>query len=94
MSANRSDGEQAKRATKQGAALLLGVGLDATDGHKRITRARDALIVGGSKDTHEQMQEHVAKFNEELTRRGKRLAEVESREELREIAHKAGMGEA
>ena len=71
--------------------MLLGVGLDGDDGHKRITRARDALIVGGSKDTHEQMQEHVAKFNEELTRRGKRLADVHSKDELREIADRAGM---
>lgn len=75
-----------------GEALLLGVGLDGDDGHKRITRGRDVLIVGGSKDTHEQMQERAIRFNEELDRRGKRLAEVRCVEELREIAEKAGLG--
>lgn len=83
----------AKRAKprKQQEALLLGVGFDAEDGHKRVTRARDAVIVGGSKDTHELMQEHVIKFNEELDRRGKRLADVKHVEELREIAARAGI---
>lgn len=74
-------------------ALLLGVGLDATDGHKRITKARDALLVGGSEDTHLEMREKVVKFNEELDRRGMRLGDVRCAEELREIAARAGIVE-
>ncbi|MCG3133238.1 MAG: hypothetical protein HMLKMBBP_00363 [Planctomycetes bacterium] len=82
--------------TKPGArrkreSVLLGVGLDGDDGHKRVTKARDAVVVGGSRETHELMQEHVVKFNEELDRRGKRLADVTHPEELREIAARAGM---
>ena len=69
--------------------ILLGVGLDGDDGHKRITRGRDVLLVGGSEDTHEQMQEKAIKLNEELDRRGKRLSDVTSRDELREIADRA-----
>jgi hypothetical protein len=72
-------------------ALFLGVGLDGTDGHRRITRARDALLVGGSKETHERMQETTVRLNEELDRRGMRLADVRCVEELREIAGKAGL---
>jgi hypothetical protein len=72
-------------------AFLLGVGLDGTDGHRRVTRARDALLVGGSAETHEKMQETAVRLNEELDRRGKRLADVRSREELRDIAERAGL---
>ena len=72
-------------------ALLLGVGLDGSDGHRRITRARDTLLVGGSKETHEVMQEKAIRFQEELDRRGKRLADVTEVDELRDIAGRAGM---
>jgi len=56
---------------------LLGVGLDGTDGHHRITRTEDFLLVGGSEETHERMQETAIKFEEGLERRGKTLADVE-----------------
>ena len=72
-------------------ALLLGVGLDNDDGHKRITRGRDTLLVGGSKETHQAMQEKVVRFQEELDRRGMRLADVRCAEELKEIADRSGM---
>lgn len=85
----RAKPSPAKRPTRQ--ALLLGVGLDASDGHRRITRARDTLLVGGSKETHEAMQEKAIRFQEELERRGKRLADVTEVDELREIADRAGM---
>ena len=72
-------------------AILFGVGLDAEDGHRRVTKGRDFLLVGGSEDTHDEMQERAIRFDEELRRRGKRLAEVESTDELRKIADRAGM---
>ncbi len=72
-------------------AVLFGVGLDAEDGHRRVTQGRDFLLVGGSEDTHGEMQDKAVRFDEELKRRGKRLAEVESKDELREIADRAGM---
>lgn len=76
-----------KRRSKP-AVLLLGVGLDG-DGEKRITKGRDFLLLGGSKDTHEAMTEHAVRVDEELERRGKRLADLRCVEELREILHKA-----
>jgi hypothetical protein len=76
------------KSTKR-VALLLGVGLDGDDGHKRVTRGRDFVLVGGSKDTHEALQERAIKVNEELDRRGMRLADVTSRDQMRDIVERA-----
>ena len=70
-------------------AALLGVGLDS-DGHKRITTGDNFTLVGGSKDTHEQMTEKAIKINEKLKARGKQLETV-SREEFDDIAHEVGL---
>ena len=56
---------------------LLGLGLDIQDGHKRITQTTAFLLVGGSTETHERMQETAARFEEALSRRGKTLALAE-----------------
>lgn len=72
----------------QGDAHLLGVGLDHTDGHKRITRAEQFTLVGGSEETHGRMTETVIKTFETLKQRGKHLQTVEPRE-LAEIIHKS-----
>ncbi len=78
-----------KRARRKKTSLLLGVGLDGTDGEKRITRGRDFVLVGGSESTHASLQERAVLFDEELRRRGKRLADVDSLAELEEIADRA-----
>ena len=70
-------------------AVMLGVGLDS-DGHKRVTRGDNFALVGGSKDTHEQMTEKAIKINEKLKARGKQLEQV-SREEFDDIAHEVGL---
>lgn len=57
-------------------ALLLGLGLDGKDGHRRITRGDNFCLIGGSAETHEKMTETVVKFNEKLSRRGKALGEL------------------
>lgn len=69
----------AKKSRKKSAAQvegILGVGLDATDGQKRITRTEEMVLVGGSAETHEQMQETAIRFAEGLEKRGKKLAEA------------------
>lgn len=68
---------------------MLGVGLDS-DGHKRITTGDNFALVGGSKDTHEQMTEKAIKINEKLKQKGKHLEEV-SREEFDDIAQSVGL---
>ena len=79
----------AKSPSKKGKAVMLGVGLD-DDGHKRITRGPNFALVGGSKDTHEEMTEKAIKINEKLGAKGKSLETV-SREEFDDIAHAVGL---
>ena len=76
-------------AKKQKKSLLLGVGLDS-DGHKRVTTGSNFAMVGGSKETHEEMVEKAIKINEKLSAKGKRLEEV-SRSEFEDIAHQVGL---
>lgn len=74
--------------TKNNSALLLGVGLDNRDEHRRITRGDNFYLVGGSEETHERMTETAIKFNEKLARKGKQLAEL-SPQEFAEYIHEA-----
>ena len=71
------------------AAVMLGVGLDS-DGHKRVTKGPNFALVGGTKETHDEMTEKAIKINEKLAAKGKELAEV-SREEFDDIAHAVGL---
>jgi hypothetical protein len=80
----------AKKKSPAVCAGMLGVGLDNKDGHTRLTRGENFLLVGGSEDTHGQMQETAIKINEKLEKRGKRLEDV-SHEEFREIAQELGL---
>ena len=52
------------------------MGLDGKDGHRRVTRSEHFLLVGGSAETHERMQDTAIRFGEALERRGKTLAET------------------
>jgi hypothetical protein len=77
-----------KKQPSKRVAGLLGLGLDNTDGHKRITTGDQFAIVGGSDETHGRMTETVIKTFEELKTRGKALTQVEP-VELAEIMQKA-----
>ena len=76
------------KKTKRKAALL-GLGLDS-DGHKRITKGDNFLLVGGSQETHEVLTETAIKLNEKLKARGQRLETV-SHAEFDDIAHEVGL---
>jgi hypothetical protein len=78
--------------SKKRKAMMLGLGLDS-DGHKRVTTGDNFALVGGSKDTHEQMTEKAIKINEKLKERGKQLEQV-SHEEFDDIAHEVGLKRA
>ena len=73
----RKPARRKKEPTVEG---VLGVGLDGTDGQKRITRTPEMVLVGGSRETHERMQEVAIRFGEELEKRGKTLPEASVRE--------------
>jgi len=79
----------AKRKESPPKAILLGVGLDS-DGNKRITTGRNFALLGGTKDTHEEMTEKAIKINEKLAGRGKELHQV-SRAEFEDIAQEVGL---
>lgn len=76
-------------AKKKRKAAMLGLGLDS-DGHKRLTKGDNFLLVGGTQETHEVMTEKAIKINEKLKSRGKQLETV-SREEFDDIAHEVGL---
>ena len=47
-----------------------------------IDRRENVLLLGGSEETHERMQDVAIHFSESLKERGKRLADAEAREVL------------
>ena len=72
----RKDSDEAPLGIKG----LLGLGLDGKDGHVRISRGPNFYLYGGSKKTHQKMQETAVDFNDKVDRRGKKLEEINSRE--------------
>ena len=71
-------------------AKLLGVGLDGDDEHVRITRGHNFHLVGGSHETHQNMQDKCIRFNEKLDDKGKELAHLEA-DEFLELASECEM---
>ena len=63
------------------------LGLDGTDGHKRITQAEKFSIMGGSEQTHDKMTETLIKTVEDLSIKGKSLEET-SMEEVSDLIRK------
>ncbi len=64
--------------------MMMGIGFDNKDGHKRITKGENFVLVGGSEETHERMTETAIKVNEKLSSKGKTLDSI-SREEFFDI---------
>ena len=71
-------------------AKIVGVGLDGDGEAVRVTRGKNFHLLGGSKDTHESMQEKCIKLNEKLASRGKQLDDLEANE-LLELAGECDM---
>jgi hypothetical protein len=81
------------KSPKATVAAVVGVGLDAEDGHQRITRTEEMVLFGGSSETHEKMQETAIRFGENLEKRGKSLCEASVSEVidlLREAIERTG----
>ena len=70
--------------------LLFGLGFDAKDGHVRITKGKNFRLLGGSKETHEMMQEKAIKFNEQLDKKRKSLDTLNEKE-FYDIARDVGL---
>ena len=76
MSTNRDHDEQPQIIG------FLGVALDNTDDQKRLTRSDHFLLVGGSADTHERMQDTAIRFGDKLKEKGKTLRDTSAEEAL------------
>jgi len=70
--------------------ILLGMGLDCKDGHVRVTKGYNFALLGGSEETHGEMQEKAIKFNEQLDKRKKSLDDL-SDKEFCDIARNIGI---
>jgi hypothetical protein len=70
--------------------ILLGMGLDNKDGHVRVTKGKNFALLGGSEETHVEMQEKAIKLNEHLDKRRKTLDTI-SDEEFCDIANNIGL---
>ena len=68
--------------------MLLGLGFDNKDGHKRYTKGDDFVLMGGSEETHEKMTETAIKVNEKLAKKGKHLQEL-SKDEFTDMMREA-----
>lgn len=73
-----------KTTVRRKEGLLVGVRLDKGDGHSRVSRGKDFVALGGTKEAHEHLRETVARISDEVKRRGRAMGDVR-REEFREI---------
>ena len=76
------------KKVRQQVVGIVGVGLDNEDGETRVTQNEDVLLVGGSEETHERLQDVSIKFNDSLKERGKRVQDAEIKEII-DLIHKA-----
>ena len=77
-----------RRTSSRARTGLLGLGLDGKDGHQRVTRGEDFLLLGGSQETHECMEHVVLRMRDQLKRKGKTFKEL-SKEEFTDLAREA-----
>jgi hypothetical protein len=80
MADHRSRSETSNDIAREKEGGLLGIGLDGKDGHHRVSSGGDFLIVGGSAETHERMQDLVIHLEATLKERGQTLRELDGDE--------------
>ena len=71
--------------------FLMGLGLDRDpEGISHVTKGDDFLLLGGSGETHEAMQEQVDRFTHSLKKLGTNLQHATD-SEMREAIERAGI---
>jgi len=73
-----------KTRVRRKKGLLVGVRLDKGDGQSRVSKGKDFVALGGTKEAHEHLRETVAEISDEVKRRGREMGEVR-KEEFGEI---------
>lgn len=79
----------ADRGSRDTYRFLMGIGLD-DDGHARLTKGEDYVLLGGSEETHERMQDEIERFRGELEKQGTDLQRA-SKDEMLEAARESGL---
>ena len=79
----------ADRRNPSSQRFLMGIGLD-NDGHARVTKGEEFMILGGTEETHGAMQDGVERFQETLEKMGTDLQRA-SDDEMIEAAYEAGL---
>jgi hypothetical protein len=82
--------QKKKRRSPKRLVGFLGVGLDNADEDYRLTRSEHFLLVGGSEETHERMQETAIKFAEALRRQGRTLGDTPIKEAIEMLRQARG----
>ncbi len=72
--------------------FLMGLGFDG-DGHARITKGEDYVLLGGSSETHERMQDQAERFRDSLCCLGTDLQRA-TPEEVEAAARESGLKES
>ena len=72
------------------AGPVHGIGLDNEDGHVRITTMENFRLLGGSEETHGQMQEGAIRVNEKLRSQERRVTDLTVRQFV-DLAGEVGM---
>lgn len=65
---------------KKAKGHLLGMGLDQDDDLKRVTRAEDFTLLGGSEETHDRMTKQAKMFCDALAKKGKKMGDLTKKE--------------
>jgi hypothetical protein len=81
----KSGAPRRRRKKRAIVAGFVGLGLDGQDGHTRITKGPHFVLLGGSSETHERMQEFAVKLHERMKSKGKAFGDISPRE-LRDLA--------
>lgn len=84
--------KKTRRTPTRTGTRLLGLGVDGTDGHRRVTRGEGFLLAGGSGDTHERMTGTVLRTVEDLGKKGRALASADPNEVMDLIRKHADKG--
>ncbi len=79
-----------RRPRTQAHRQLVGIGLDGNEGEKRVTKGEDFVLMGGSRETHEIMQDLVIRMEEKLKRKGKRMGELGDPDDPQRTEDRAG----
>lgn len=73
---------KAPKKSKMKLGGIVGLGFDNDDDQERITHSKHFMLLGGSEETHERMQDTAIRFEEKLKDRGKRLQDTSINEVL------------